>query len=536
MSKATISENTCENADEIQLSDESTADFQFRTLLSNVQLIKGLESRRYFQASKIQALVFKKADLSRSCVIQAKAGTGKTLAFSCATLDSFIPSLKKDMVQVLVVTPTHEIARQVADILRDITKYFVPIPPSIQVFVGGQNKIEDTKNGLDCHIAVGTPGRLNAMITSKQLNTSVVETLIFDEADRLMNHIFMPDLTNIYKSLPKSTRVLAASATFEASALSVLETNFLPDNAQYLMVDGQDVNLEGIRQFSLLVKLEPTERKCTSHMLDYQLFQKKTDTLIEALSKIKFYQAIVFLNKESRSTELVNKLSSMGWPAAYTSGKTSKMERLKAMAKTRSFDVRVLVCSDLIARGVDVDRVDLVINLDMPPSADTYLHRVGRTGRFGTEGIAISLIGSEDEVAAIKIFQDAFEMSILQITAIDQINHSAASSRKLQREDVLAFSRLKTIREKRKDHIPDDSDSTSKPKVTKTNHSSIEHSLSAPLLYTPQSPTNYHSYSGHVQPQEKNQSQIEVTLATSQCTFPHENPFLKFWWNHFSRK
>lgn len=200
------------------------------------------------------------------------------------------------------------------------------------------------------------------------------------------------------------------------------------------------------------------------------------------------------------------------------------------MAKTRSFDVRVLVCSDLIARGVDVERVDLVVNLDMPPSVDTYLHRVGRTGRFGSRGVAISLVSLGEETEAIRILQRDFNVPILSIDTVDQIIQTGVPSRKLQREDVLAFSKLKAIQESKKaaafDLLGSASRPPKRPKLKIPNHKASSPTKSPPP-YAPQSNLN---------PCDSQPIAVEAALPTPQSISPYTNPFLKFWWDHFKHR
>ncbi|KAK9768541.1 hypothetical protein K7432_000752 [Basidiobolus ranarum] len=404
----------------------------FDTLISNPLLLKGLNQSGYRKPSPIQLKALPLGRLGLDIVAQAKSGTGKTIVFSAISLEAV--NLLVNYPQVLILAPTREIAVQIKEVVAAVGAFIEGL--HVHVFIGGMPISEDLMRLKSCHIAVGTPGRVQALIQTGAFPAHAIKLFVLDEADKLMEDTFFIQIEAIYKSLPPKKQSMAFSATYDNELLEKI--NRFVNMPQYIMLCSDTPSLEGVRQFYEIV---PSEGNST--VRKFVAYNNKFKRLEELLSKVPFYQCIIFLNHRGRAVELSENLTRKGWPALYTSGGLNQRERLTTLAKARNFQLRVLVCSDLIARGIDIERVDLVVNLDMPRDPETYFHRVGRTGRFGTQGIAVSFI-DEDEVPAIQQLQQAYDVKLELLP--DQLTEDLADKKSLSKADLKALEKLESVR------------------------------------------------------------------------------------------
>ncbi|XP_030920035.1 probable ATP-dependent RNA helicase DDX20 [Geospiza fortis] len=264
------------------------------------------------------------------------------------------------------------------------------------VFIGGTPLSQDRSRLKKCHIAVGSPGRIKQLIELDYLNTASVRLLVLDEADKLLEEgSFQEQVNWIYSSLPVNKQMLAVSATYPESLAAAL-TRYMREPT-FVRLNPTDPALLGLKQYYKIVD---------SHPLPHKTFEEKTQHLQELFSKIPFNQALVFSNLHSRAQHLAEILTSRGFPAECISGNMNQNQRLDAMAKLKQFHCRVLISTDLTSRGIDAEKVNLVINLDVPLDWETYMHRIGRAGRFGTLGLAVTYCcRGEEENTMMKIAQ-----------------------------------------------------------------------------------------------------------------------------------
>ncbi|XP_041283113.1 probable ATP-dependent RNA helicase DDX20 isoform X2 [Onychostruthus taczanowskii] len=264
------------------------------------------------------------------------------------------------------------------------------------VFIGGTPLSQDRSRLRKCHIAVGSPGRIKQLIELEYLSTASVRLLVLDEADKLLEEgSFQEQVNWIYSSLPVNKQMLAVSATYPESLAAAL-TRYMREPT-FVRLNPTDPSLLGLKQYYKIVN---------SHPLPHKTFEEKTQHLQELFSKIPFNQALVFSNLHSRAQHLAEILTSRGFPAECISGNMNQSQRLDAMAKLKQFHCRVLISTDLTSRGIDAEKVNLVINLDVPLDWETYLHRIGRAGRFGTLGLAVTYCcRGEEENTMMKIAQ-----------------------------------------------------------------------------------------------------------------------------------
>ncbi|NXI53722.1 DDX20 helicase, partial [Chloroceryle aenea] len=325
-------------------------------------------------------------------IVQAKSGTGKTCVFSTIALDALL--LESPATQILILAPTREIAVQIHAVITTIGIKMEGL--ECHVFIGGTPLNQDKIRLKKCHIAVGSPGRIKQLIELDYLNTASIRLFILDEADKLLEEgSFQEQINWIYSSLPANKQMLAVSATYPESLANAL-TRYMREPT-FVRLNPTDPSLIGLKQYYKIVN---------SHPLPHKTFEEKTQHLQELFSKIPFNQALVFSNLHSRAQHLAEILTSRGFPAECISGSMNQNQRLDAMAKLKQFHCRVLISTDLTSRGIDAEKVNLVINLDVPVDWETYMHRIGRAGRFGTLGLSVTYCcRGEEENTMMKIAQ-----------------------------------------------------------------------------------------------------------------------------------
>ncbi|KFO89924.1 putative ATP-dependent RNA helicase DDX20, partial [Buceros rhinoceros silvestris] len=336
-------------------------------------------------------------------IVQAKSGTGKTCVFSTVALDAVL--LESPATQILILAPTREIAVQIHAVITTIGMKMEGL--ECHVFIGGTPLSQDKVRLKKCHIAVGSPGtgRIKQLIELDYLNTASIRLFILDEADKLLEEgSFQEQINWIYSSLPANKQMLAVSATYPESLANAL-TRYMREPT-FVRLNPTDPSLLGLKQFYKIVN---------SHPLPHKTFQEKTQHLQELFSKIPFNQALVFSNLHSRAQHLAEVLTSKGFPAECISGSMDQSQRLDAMAKLKQFHCRVLISTDLTSRGIDAEKVNLVVNLDVPVDWETYLHRIGRAGRFGTLGLAVTYCCRGEEENTMRIIAQKCNLQLLPL-------------------------------------------------------------------------------------------------------------------------
>ncbi|KAI7895903.1 P-loop containing nucleoside triphosphate hydrolase protein [Mucor mucedo] len=358
----------------------------FDSLLQNPQLLEGLKKSGYEKPSPIQLKAIPLGRLGMDLIAQAKSGTGKTVVFGVITLETVQIKIKSP--QAMLIAPTREIAIQIRDVIRNLGQTMEGLV--CEAFIGGLSMAADCQRLAKCHVMVGTPGRLMALLDEKRIPMGHLKLVVLDEADKLMSTTFQPQIAYIFKKL-KQHKVLHQSITFSATF-----TDDLLLSLSRFLKSPQTIRLtEGVPTLHEVQQYYVTMESSSGDKLD--MYKTKFEGVEKLLSQVPFYQCMIFVNSLPRSIELSQWLNEMGWKSGQIHSNLNQEKRMAVMEQMRAFKLRVLVCSDLIARGIDIDRVNLVINLDMPWEVETYLHRVGRTGRYGTSGIAINLIGPDDQ-------------------------------------------------------------------------------------------------------------------------------------------
>lgn len=370
---------------------------KFNDLNLPENIIKGLNDADLINPSPIQLKAIPICRFGNDIIAQAKAGTGKTCVFTVCILENI--DYLCNLPQALILSPTREIAIQTCDVIEKIGKYYNKL--RCKCIVGGipfERHKEYIREG--CQIIVGTPGRIYTLLNTGILDPSHIKMFVLDEADELLDEQFTDSVSYIYSQLPVHKQVMAFSATFSKELLTLIKT--FMRNPQYIncvkdeSVEEEKIELclKGVKQYCLIIKENETESK----------FIRKVDGLLYFLSHISFHQCVIFLNNHDNALKLNEIICSRGWPSVYMNGSFSQTKRNQIFTTFKEFRARILISTDLISRGIDIQRVNCVINFELPKSKEIYLHRIGRTGRFGSYGISL-IICNEKELYKIKILE-----------------------------------------------------------------------------------------------------------------------------------
>lgn len=334
-------------------------------------------------------------------IIKAKSGTGKTLVFCTIILDRYQPKITAP--QSLIVAPTREIALQIESVLNSLGAFCAGFK-AISV-IGGRDISVDRKNLNKCRAIVCTPGRALHLINNKLLNVQHIKVLVFDEADKLMTADFRPQMHVLMKALPQSRQFISASATY-ANKLDKLIVSHMRDPVP-ISVTKDAPTLVGVKQFIYSVEMVELDATAAPVAPLIQVMLRKVAAIERVLSQVPFKQCILFSNSQMRAESFHSYLLERKWTTTeLIVGSHEQHQRISTMEKFRQFESRILITSDLLARGIDIENIDLVINVDVPADTSTYLHRIGRCGRFGTVGIAITLIGDKKDQSKLEALFD----------------------------------------------------------------------------------------------------------------------------------
>jgi len=376
----------------------------FRDFLLKPEVLRAIVDCGFEHPSEVQHECIPQAVLGMDILTQAKSGMGKTAVFVLATLQQLEPV--EGQVSVLVMCHTRELAFQISKEYERFSKYMSGI--KVGVFFGGLAiaKDEQVLKGNCPHIVVGTPGRILALVRSKKLNLKNIKHFILDECDKMLEQLDMRrDVQEIFRSTPHEKQVMMFSATLSKEIRPVCK-KFMQDPMEVYVDDEAKLTLHGLQQH--YVKLKDAE---------------KNRKLFELLDVLEFNQVVIFVKSVQRCTALAQLLIEQNFPAIAIHRGMNQEERLARYQQFKDFQKRILVATNLFGRGMDIERVNIVFNYDMPEDTDTYLHRVARAGRFGTKGLAITFVSDETDAKILNEVQDRFEVDITELP--DQIDLSS---------------------------------------------------------------------------------------------------------------
>lgn len=341
------------------------------------ELLRGIYGYGFEKPSAIQQRAIIPCVKGYDVIAQAQSGTGKTATFAVAILQQIDVSLKH--CQALVLAPTRELAQQIQKVVIALGDY---MDAECHACIGGTNVREDLmKLNMGVHVVVGTPGRVFDMINRDALDPRHIKMFVLDEADEMLSRGFKDQIYDVFRNLSDSIQVILLSATMPDDVLEVTK-RFMRDPVR-ILVKKEELTLEGIKQFYISVERE----------------EWKLDTLCDLYETLTITQAVIFCNTRRKVEWLTDKMHQRDFTVSAIHGDMEQSQRDVIMREFRSGSSRVLITTDLLARGIDVQQVSLVINYDLPTNRESYIHRIGRGGRFGRKGVAINFVVSEDHRA-----------------------------------------------------------------------------------------------------------------------------------------
>merc|ERR1712019_115128 len=336
------------------------------------------------------------AVLGMDILCQAKSGMGKTAVFVLATLQQIEPV--DGQMGVLVMCHTRELAFQISKEYERFSKFMSAI--KVGVFFGGMaiSKDEQVLKNNCPHIVVGTPGRILALVKSKKLSLKNLKHFVLDECDKMLEQLDMRrDVQEIFRATPHEKQVMMFSATLSKDIRPVCK-KFMQDPMEVYIDDETKLTLHGLHQHFCKLKESEKNRK-----------------LFDLLDALEFNQVVIFVKSVQRCIALNQLLKDQNFPSIDIHRSMNQKERLQRYQLFKNFQRRILVATNLFGRGMDIERVNIVFNYDMPEDSDTYLHRVARAGRFGTKGLAISFVSDEEDAKVLNDVQDRFEVNVSEL-------------------------------------------------------------------------------------------------------------------------
>ena len=394
-----INENECmddNNEKELYDNDQSSQfiakkwdDFDLK-----MDLLRGIYCIGFENPSPIQQRAILPILNKRDVIAQAQSGTGKTGAFTIGTLQRIDTTISK--VQAIIMEPTHELANQTTEVVRKIGCVMEHLV--VQTLVGGSSVDEDAlllRENVP-HIIVGTPGRIFDMIKRGYINTKGVSMFVIDEADDMLSTGFKDQIYNIFQTLSETVQVVLFSATLPPEILE-LTKKFMIDPVQLTMKNEQ-LNLDCIQQYYLALASDHDKYGMLKWLFEY----------------LSISQCIIYVNSVKRVIDLNNAMTEEGFSVCCIHSSMNKHERDTAFKNFKDGQYRVLISSNITARGIDIQQVSIVINFDIPKCVHTYLHRIGRSGRWGRKGVAINFVTKFD-IKYMKFIESHYKSSIAEL-------------------------------------------------------------------------------------------------------------------------
>ena len=348
---------------------------KFEELNLSKEILKGLEYNGYSETTEIQEKAIPCILEGKDIIGQSKTGTGKTAAYALPMIEKIDKENKK--VQAIVLCPTRELAIQVTDEIRKFNKYMDNVK-CVAIYGGEpiERQIMSIKKGVQ--IVVGTPGRIMDHMRRKTLKLGNVKMVVLDEADEMLNMGFEEDIETILKEIPEERQSVLFSATMSARILKI--ANKYLKNPVNITVKSKELTVDKIEQISLDVKRD-----------------NKDEILMRLIDVHNPEKAVVFCNTKKKVDDLIEILKQKGYKAESLHGDIKQIQRDRIMKRFKNGEFQILVATDVVARGIDVENLELVINYDIPQDEEYYVHRIGRTGRNGNIGKAYTFVVGKEK-------------------------------------------------------------------------------------------------------------------------------------------
>jgi translation initiation factor 4A len=347
-------------------------------------LLRGIYSIGFENPSPIQKKAIIPMTEKNDIIAQAQSGTGKTGAFSIGTLQIIDETL--DKTQAIIMAPTRELSKQIHGVMSTLSSQ---MNIKLQLLIGGTSTDEDKEKlkNNNPHIIIGCPGRIYDMLRRKHIDTEKLNLLVLDEADEMLSSGFKEQIYNIFQYLNNDVQVSLFSATIPNDLYS-LTNQFMRDPVK-ILVKQEKLTLQGIKQF--YIGLDNDEHKFMA--------------LKDLFSAISVNQCIIYCNSINRTKDLYSAMVKDEYPVICIHSGMSETERQESYQSFKSGQARTLICTDLFSRGIDVQQVSVVINFDVPKNIHVYIHRIGRSGRWGRKGVGINFITKRDQAKLEEIKQ-----------------------------------------------------------------------------------------------------------------------------------
>ena len=381
--------------DEPDESKENSEINDWEDLNAKTELLRGIYASGFEKPSPIQRKAILPLFSKKDIIAQAQSGTGKTACFSIGALQCIDTSNKEP--QVIILSPTRELSIQSKKVIDTIGNLMHGL--STHLMVGGTSTFDSIKEirNTSPQIIVGCPGRIHYMLKRKSLTSSGLKLLILDEADELLSFGFKEQIYNIFQFMPPKIQVALFSATMPNELYSLTEKFMIKPTK--ILVKNEQLTLEGIRQY--YVALENDELKY--------------DTLKDIYGSLTVSQSIIYCNSVKRVNDLFIAMNNDNYPVCQIHSNMDKEERLKNYEDFKSGKHRVLISSNVTARGIDIQQVSTVINFDLPNCVHNYLHRIGRSGRWGRKGVGINFVTQRD-IKQLKYIEEHYHTQINELT------------------------------------------------------------------------------------------------------------------------
>ena len=387
-----VNENLITNCGDYDMSEPIKLYESFDQMGINENILRGIYSYGFDEPSAIQKLAIKPVIEGRDIIAQSQSGTGKTATFMISILNNIDPSKKHT--QAIVIAPTRELADQIYKVFKELSEY-TEIRGDLCIGGSMKNKYSYYEV-IDHHVIIGTPGRLSDLISKDIIKTNNLRMVVVDEADEVLSTSFQKQIVKIFQKFKPEmgVQVCLFSATIPDEMFIL--TDKILNNPLKILVKDEEVSLDGIKQYYVFLGDDDN---------------LKFDTLCDLYQRISIGQAMVYCNKRYKVEELTNYLRTENYSVAMIHGEMQQKERQNVMKQFRNGDFRILVSTDITARGIDVQQVSLVINYDVPKDPNTYIHRIGRSGRYGRKGVAINFALNSDQ-SKIKSIENAYKIKI----------------------------------------------------------------------------------------------------------------------------
>jgi translation initiation factor 4A len=360
----------------------------------NPNLLRGIYAYGFEKPSPIQSKAIKPILDGHDLIAQAQSGTGKTGTFSVAALSRV--DISDNSNQILIMAPTHELTHQIALVITNLSSMMTGI--RIKTMVGGSSIDDDATEMRNNppHVIVGCPGRVSDMIRRRHINANNLKLVIIDEADEMLSYGFKEQIFNIFKYLNNTVQIALFSATLPTNIYQIT-TKFMR-NPIKISVKAESLTLEGIKQYFVAVNDD----------------REKFLTLKDLYQHISLSQCIIYANSVQRVNDLYEAMKEDGFPVCCLHSNMDKSEREKVFEEFKTGASRVLISSNVTSRGIDIQQVGVVINFDLPKDVHNYLHRIGRSGRWGRKGTGINLITRRD-IAKMKEIEQYYSTQIVEL-------------------------------------------------------------------------------------------------------------------------